>query len=481
MLKNLVAVTAVTIMALGTGAAMAQRDDDNRGSVGKKGAVLLFPKVELRWRDGFGGGAVDENVITSQDLIQDTFISLSNDGESATWVKMYLVQGDGPLAAQDNDDNGSVTPFTPNSPDERAHPGWNFVDFTGLLTRENPVYWSANSGLPGFTAGNTGPVTIWRVLDLDPGIDPGRPDPLGSDDRVLRGFIYLWATNMNEQPVFWNRLSGAATIVNYADGSAYEYLPYAFQAQGDPNQESPSVIADRNNDGQLDLNGQEYDYAADMLLLDFYADSFPGFAGIVPPVYNTALSGGGVTTNVDTELTLVPITVDFSDGGAGPLTVAAIFNIWNENESRLSFDQPYCITCFESQFLRDYFQQFQIDVLGTNRGKARIDSAPGILCPNGVTSVGSAIAGVATKFITFDPDGTAEVGHAASSLVGQLVDNDDANRLQTDGAYNVIAFGTPLGSGNIENPNPGTDPATQLDLNGKQAPRPVGIGFMGSR
>lgn len=464
-------------------------DDDNRGQVGKKGALLIYPKLELRWRDGFGGGAVDNNVIASQDLIQDTIISLSNDGEQGVWVKGYYVHGDEPLLAVDADDNGSVTPAVPNSPDEREHTGWNFVDFTGRLTRENPVYWSINTGGPAFTAGNTNGIASFRILDPDSGIDPGRPDPLGTGDRALRGYMVLWATNPNEEPVAWNRLTGAATIVNYAENSAYEYLPYAFQALADV--EDP-MTPFGSMPGALLLNGEPggYDNAPDKLLLDFYADPNPGLVDpdsgtvLIPPTYNTALSGAGVSTSLNTELTLVPVSVSFSQGD-GPFLVPAVFNVWNENEARLSFDQQVAVVCFKSDWLRNYLVQFQIDILGTNRGKCRIDSImdgyvpepkgdsaggrPGL--PVAIPVLSSAMVGVQTKWIAYDPDlNNFEVGkpRAATTLVGQQVDDDNGMFAGYFGAYNVIAFDRPLGSGNIDNPTNPADRIGQLDMEGNR-------------
>ena len=52
----------------------------------EKGSVLIFPKVEIRW-DWCGN------------VIQDTFIDLTNDYPGDVLVQMYFVNGDPPAPA----------------------------------------------------------------------------------------------------------------------------------------------------------------------------------------------------------------------------------------------------------------------------------------------------------------------------------------------------------------------------------------------
>ncbi|MBU0719411.1 MAG: hypothetical protein KJ749_14280, partial [Planctomycetes bacterium] len=58
----------------------------NRPAVAMKGSLVIFPKVEVRW-DGYGN------------VIQDTFIDLTNDYSEDVLVQMYFVNGDAPAAA----------------------------------------------------------------------------------------------------------------------------------------------------------------------------------------------------------------------------------------------------------------------------------------------------------------------------------------------------------------------------------------------
>ena len=219
--------------------AVASLAGSHRGSVSKKGSVLFWPKVEIKWDAQFN-------------LIQDTFLDLSNDYPGDVRVQLYLVNGDGPTEA--------VLVGDPPVLAERAHPGWNNMDVEIELTGNQPVYWSA---LTGQSAG----VSAFTVLD--PGVAPGRPDtdPLNPGGRVLRGFVIGWAVDSNGEEINWNHLSGDATVVSYANRTAWEYNAWAFQCvSGVDTGEACDAVP-----GQLNLDGVEYDACPDKLLLDFYA------------------------------------------------------------------------------------------------------------------------------------------------------------------------------------------------------------------
>ncbi|MCP3903222.1 MAG: hypothetical protein GY715_06250 [Planctomycetes bacterium] len=210
-----------------------------RPSTAEKGSLLLFSKIDLRW-DAAGG------------LLQDTFLSFTNDYPGDVRVQMYFINGDPPLPA-----NGG----------ERAHPGWNKVDNGVLLTGDQPTYWSALSGLPGPSGGGLAPFTV-----LDPGFPPGRPAPDGG--RMLRGYLIAWAVAADSEEIRWNHLSGSGTIVNYADGSAWEYgaLSYAAVAPvGNGNK--------TGSPGVLNLDSVEYAHSYDLLLMNFQAVGSSAFSG----------------------------------------------------------------------------------------------------------------------------------------------------------------------------------------------------------
>jgi hypothetical protein len=301
-------------------------------SVSEKGSLLVFSKIELKW-DNFGR------------LKQDTFLTLINDYPEDVHVKWYFVHGDPPTDAVFS----SAPPFTML---ERAHPGWEWMNCQLELTEDEPTYISIASGQPmgcqPFTA-------------LDPGTPLGRPDPNAPPGhRMMRGFALVFAATTSAEAISWNHLSGSATIVSYVDQEAWEYPAYAFQT----------------DDPQGDII-ERHDLARgfDKLLLDFYA------------VGSTAFSRPdlGTTVMLDTELTLFPVDADLRQdpAGRGPVTTKAKFDIWNENEDFLS-GTTRCITCWDSALLSTYDppNNFLIENLHTDKGKARIDGVESEVCEN---------------------------------------------------------------------------------------------------
>lgn len=310
--------------------AMAQ----NRVSASQKGSLLFYSKVELRWN---AAGA----------LVQDTVISLLNDWPADVNVQMYFVNGDEEL-----------DPVFSSGPMPiliaEGEPGCNWVDCALLLTPDQPVYWSAATGNPlGCQP--------FDILDPDLGNGPGRPDPEGSTDRVLRGYIFAYAIDAQGNEICWNHLSGKATIINYADTSAWEYNAWAFQSRICTTQPG----APHPTPGELHMDGTEYDYGFDMLLFDFFA------AG------SQAFSRGSSIVTVDTDLTLHPIKGDFRENSVfpnNPVTTKAHFDIWNMNERKLS-NTRRCITCWDQALISNYAapNNMLLPNLQSDKGKARID------------------------------------------------------------------------------------------------------------
>jgi hypothetical protein len=338
----------------------------NRVGCTEKGSLLMFSKVELRWtEDGI--------------LVQDTFISLTNDYPQDVRVQLYFVHGDEPLLANEN------------HADERAHTGWNWSDVQIWLTANEPSYWSALSGLPKA-------VSPWTVLD--PGDPPGRPDPEGSADRVLRGYIVAWAVNTEGEEICWNHLAGNATLVNYAKGSAWEYNACAFQVVDPAAQHGQAT----GTPGELFMDGTEYAECFSHLLLNFQA------------IDSVAFSREGVAQVVsETDLTLFPATADLRQGTTGPVSTKAHVDIWNMNE--VKFSGTYrCITCWDQALLQNYEipNHFLVEHLHTDHGKARIDGlASPATCED---SEAAALLGVAARLLTID--GGVDFATAGTNLQG---------------------------------------------------------------
>jgi hypothetical protein len=312
--------------------AMAQNCTE-RVSASQKGSLLFYSKVELRWN---AAGA----------LVQDTVISLLNDYPADVNVQMYFINGDAEL-----------DPVFSSGPMPiliaEGEPGWNWVDCALLLTPDQPVYWSAATGNPiGCQP--------FAILDPDLGNGPGRPDPEGSSDRVLRGYVIAYAIDASGNEICWNHLSGKATIINYADTSAWEYNAWAFQ----------SVICDQGGTvhpdlGTLRMDGTEYQQSFDLLLFDFFSSG------------SQAFSRGGTTVTVDTDLTLHLLDGDFRENSEfpyNPPTTKAHFDIWNMNERKLS-NTRRCITCWDQTLISNYGapNNMLLGNMQSDKGKARID------------------------------------------------------------------------------------------------------------
>jgi hypothetical protein len=311
-----------------------------RTSTVKKGSLLIFPKVELRWDD-------------SGKLTQETILTLVNDFTRDVHVKLYFVNGDAPTDAVYADDLQQILV-------ERAHNGWNNVDCAIELTGNESTYLMMSNGVGG----------CQRFTILDPGSPPGRPNSEPDGGRVLRGFVIAFAVDENQAEISFNHLSGHADLVHYGLRSAWEYQAYSFQAMnqsvGAPTDTKP---------GQLNLDGVEYDYSFNTLLFDFFA------------VGSTAFSTSGVTVMLDTDLTLMPASVDLRQDSCGPITTKAHFDIWNANEDFRS-GTTRCITCWDQTLLSAYSvdngldNNFILGDLGTDKGKARIDGVASFDCDN---------------------------------------------------------------------------------------------------
>ncbi|MEK6674200.1 MAG: hypothetical protein AABZ47_00930 [Planctomycetota bacterium] len=342
---------------------------DDRVSASKKGSLLIYSKVEIKWV--FDGAGFP--------VVQDTFIDMSNDYPTDVEVQLYFVNGDAPTEP--------VFVGDPPVLVEREHPGWNWVDCQILLTANQPTYMSILSGLPA----GCQPFTV-----LDPGFPPGRPDPEVAGGRILRGFVYAWAVDNNGEEIRHNHLSGDAILINYQRATAAEYNAYAAAAINAAHGDASDGVP-----GRLLLNGSEYDMCFDKLLIDFYASG------------SFALSGP-VAVLVDTDITLHSVTADLRQDTTGPVTTKAKYDIWNQNENRFSGTEK-CITCWDQTLASLYPAPNHLlrANLQTDKGKARVDGLGSTQCP---LSRDAALLGVQIKQMFFANGGFAT---SAITMVGQ--------------------------------------------------------------
>jgi len=303
-----------------------------RVSATEKGSLLVYPKVEVRW-DARGY------------LIQDTFITLNNDYNGDVFVQLYFV-------------NENCTK----------------VDNNFLLTHNQPVYWAASTGEPKG-------VSPWGVLG-----DP-IPDPEGTTDLILRGYILAWAVDATGAQIRWNHLFGGATIVNYKWATAWDYNAYAFPVIVTNNVPAQGAVV--GTPGQILLDGIKYASGFQYLLLDFYGSGSLAFTGDRRIVIN------------DTDLTLMILTQDLRQETTGPFTTKAVFQIWNEEEVGFS-GMEFCFTKFNEELLSRRGGHFLVGNLQTNKGRARLNGVKSdTVCGVDAHSDTYSLLGVQSKILAF--------------------------------------------------------------------------------
>ena len=356
---------------------------DSRGDTSRKGSLLVFPAVEIKWD-------------SHNRVIQDTFLAISNDFARGVDLQFYFLNGDEPLPER----------FV-GFPEKRIaefEPGWNKMDCRVYLTPNQPMYWSAARGTPGGCQ-------PFSVLDPPAGFQLyGRPDPeTDGATLVLRGTVLVWAVGYFDHPegwqeIRWNHLYGSAMTVNYAEGTAWEYNAQAFQALSTTPNGSPTD----GQPGQLLLDGNEYEAPPAKLLIDFYATGSQALSLDDPS------EPGSVS--MDTDLTLHPASFDFRQDNDGPVITKVEFEVFNQNEAKLS-GQRRCITCWDQTLMSRYItavgvpNYFVRDLLGTDKGQARIDGVASVECDylehygiDRKKSENAALLGVASKILSFDAD-----------------------------------------------------------------------------
>lgn len=314
----------------------AQKLDTNH-----KGSLLIFPKVELRFSP-------------NGDLLQDTYLQLGNDFTEDVHVLTYFIS--------DTCDHA-------------------YIDID--LTKNQPIFWSVATGQP---------------LGVSPlgGLIPAVPDP-ATGDLVIRGAYIVFAANEQNQQIRWNHLTGLATIINYAEGSAYEYYPYASQVV-DGQVPNGGVVG---VPGSINMDGLQYQAPPALLVMDFQA------AGA------TSFSGAGRIITHDTAVALMMADVDLRQDNINPLVTKAKYYIWNGEE--ISYTAEYCFDCWDCRRLGEVGGIFLTENLQTQNGRAAIDGLASNVC-NPDLSYNSALLGVAVKVLTFDNN---DVTKAADTLWGR--------------------------------------------------------------
>jgi hypothetical protein len=434
-------------MCLGISYAQAMAQPASRVSATQKGSLLIFSEVSVRWTaDGMT-------------VLRDTVLDISNDYPTEVDVQVFFINGD-----TEQEEVCGAFPCSQNIIQE-FEPGWNTSDCRFTLTANQPHYWSAANG-----SDKCGP---FEVLDAH---GPGRPDPTnGNTTRILRGYVIAFAVDFVEgagpnglglwQEIRWNHLKGKATTIDYELGTAWEYNPWAFQALNAQHGEPTGTP------GELYLDGNEYEAPFGNLMFNFIASGA------------TALSGGGLSVQVDTSLTVHPVSADLRQDGCGPVLTKVDADIWNEFESKFSGARR-CICMWDQTMLSDWVRTVSIPnhftrtALRTDSGKARLDGVESLECdyemlcgptalqkrriceqyePAGgvqFDSENAAILGLASKHMEFMPSGRRATSGLSLAGAGEepalirynvqvgpeeLFDGSGRTNLATDGGHRQSA------------------------------------------
>ena len=182
-----------------------------------KGSVLFFPSIDIEGS-------------------KDTIIRLQNDYSEDVAVKCNWKNG---------------TKF--------------HVDFQFVVTKSQPVWFSAKHG-SGSTNGTS-------PFPTDEGPLCCQGD--GRFYRPYQGELMCWAVNVNgSAQVAWNHLAGSATVIDYANLTAYEYNSWNFRAVdlSDPAPGKPRARQEGSivgNPGSIRFNGVDYDACPQYLIGHF--------------------------------------------------------------------------------------------------------------------------------------------------------------------------------------------------------------------
>jgi len=275
-------------------------------------------------------------------------------------------------------------------------PGWIEVNFDVILTHDQPIAWSAATGLSNSDLPCPG-----GLGSICSGNGGTRVPPVGETPFI--GELKCIQTNPITRLPFAcndiggndcrNDLEGGATIENVADGSIdpQRYNAVGLRTAGQNNGDSTLVIGGPQQQA-------EYQPCSEVLVFNHLFD------GAIDPISNAA--------EATSELTLVPCTENFLQQAVPSVT--AQFLVYNEFEQRFSTSR--LVRCLLDSPISniDTTQSsrsiFSAGVSGTVAGQTRI------------TGVGGGLIGSAT--LTFEGE-TASAGSAYN--LNQFADRDEAD------------------------------------------------------
>jgi hypothetical protein len=292
----------------------------------RSASILIFPKVVF-------------------DGSRDTLIQISNTSNSMVHAECFYVNA-APLCLGIGDCLAGTCSGT-------CTPQWVETDFTLVLTSQQPTHWGVGSGriddpfAPPCNWGSTPP-----VVDCDDaGLLVGRIPPVSSIP--FAGELRCIEVDQSGAPISGNHLKGEATIVS-TDGDATKYN--AVGLLGEPfTNDGDNLLCLGGGVTDDCPSGAEYEGCGNRLILDHFAEHADD------PLL-------GPTSQVRTELTLVPCRADFEQ--QLPTTVTVQFQVFNEFETVFSGSTP--VTCWRSFFLDDVQNIFDVGALQSRFAETQI-------------------------------------------------------------------------------------------------------------
>jgi len=219
------------------------------------------------------------------------------------------------------------------------------MDFTFTLTRNQPITWSAATGV---VLGGT------RLLAQ---AFTGFPDGSSRQTGELKCFAIGSDVAGNVGQINFNQLFGEATIVNSA-GQAWEYNAWAFQALGGTAAQGALV----GTPGRILLDGTitGYDMCPNILVADFQpggvgAPPLPitafGPAAVIPPAGSPTVGGlfpAGIPT-FGTSVSIAGCSQDLTQV-ARPVITKYTYTFWNQDESSRTGSHECADSWYETYF-----------------------------------------------------------------------------------------------------------------------------------
>lgn len=345
----------------------------------KPGAIIIFPKI-----------IVDSSGVLNDGVAVDTQIQLVNASNSIIGARCFIVNTTSHCSSDETipcraDLEGS--PATRSCPiGDTCQVGWVENDFDLILTKRQPISWSASAGLPALPC--DGITRVCPGSNNLPGagpssIPPASSDPFYGEIKCIQADPTTLTPSRGLDPNNGNRgdLFGSATVIRQGEGSSVDASKY-----------NGITLSSLSNDGNETLTigpgaAGEYSGCPNFLLVDHLFDG--------AQVQSHRVGGAFTqTATVRSDLTFVPCSQDFNDptnlGGA-----TLQFLTYNEFEQRFSTSTSF--SCWREVQLSDIDTRpgptgnaqsiFSASVQGTIAGQTRIRPVAGATSANGVLAI----------------------------------------------------------------------------------------------